>query len=103
MFKKSTIIFLAQLLAGVSLLKKFKKYTQLNHRLHKIVSEYNNRKLIYYLKGITHNTLLKQNYNNFIILLFFKFIFLFLFYTYVNNLILKSNIFYIITPIGDCF
>lgn len=80
-FKKATIIFLAQLLAGASLLKKFKKYTQHNHRLHKIVSEYNNRKLIYYFKGITHNTLLKQNYNN---LLFYYFLNLFFCFYFIR-------------------
>lgn len=33
---------MAQLLVGVSSPEKFKKYTELNRRLHKIVSEYNN-------------------------------------------------------------
>jgi len=52
-------VFIAQLTAGGSPPKKLKKYTDLNRRLYKIVSEYNIRNCIEYLKRIAHNISLK--------------------------------------------
>jgi len=48
-------VFIAQLSTGGSPPKKLKKYTDLNRWLYKIVSEYNIRNCIEYLKGISHN------------------------------------------------
>jgi len=52
-------IYTAQLAAGGSPPKTKKKYTDLNRRLYKILSENNIRNCIAYWKGIAHNISLK--------------------------------------------
>jgi len=52
-------VFKAKLTAKGSPPKKLKKYIDLNRPLHKMVSEYNIRNCMDYLKGIAHNIFLK--------------------------------------------